>query len=162
MVSVPAPPNGNEAVPVGAPPVALPPSRAARHPARRHLDARRQGTRGRQVDHIDRGAGCLGEGDRSLRRDHLRDRWATVGILVQRGTGGEEICEVLAANPRLEIVPVPVAAPVLNPQEQVWKATREAVPHNHTDLQLSTLARRFKAHLTHTTFPVSFLEHRGC
>jgi hypothetical protein len=84
------------------------------------------------------------------------------GEVVQRGTCGEEICAVLAANPRLEIVPFPGVAPELNPQEQVWKATREAVPHNHTDLQLSTLARRFKAHLTHTTFPVSFLEHRGC
>ena len=68
---------------------------------------------------------------------------------------------MLAANPRLEIVPFPVAAPELNPQEHVWKATREAVSHNHTDRELATLAGRFEAHLTDTTFPVSFLEHRG-
>ena len=74
---------------------------------------------------------------------------------------GEAIREVLAANPRLEIMPFPVAAPELNPQEHVWKATREAVSHNHTDQELSTLAKRFKAHLTDTTFPTSFLEHRG-
>jgi transposase len=74
---------------------------------------------------------------------------------------GEAIREVLAANPRLEIVQFPVAAPELNPQEHVWKATREAVSHNHTDRQLATLAGRFKAHLTETTFPTSFLEHRG-
>ncbi len=74
---------------------------------------------------------------------------------------GEAIREVLAANPRLEIVPFPVAAPELNPQEHVWKATREAVSHNHTHAQLATLAGRFKAHLTDTTFPTSFLEHRG-
>ncbi len=74
---------------------------------------------------------------------------------------GEAIRAVLAANPRLEIVQFPVAAPELNPQEHVWKATREAVSHNHSDRQLSTLARRFQAHLTDTTFPTSFLEHRG-
>ena len=74
---------------------------------------------------------------------------------------GEAIREVLAANPRLEIIPFPVASPELNPQEHVWKATREAVSHNHTDGQLATLAGRFEAHLTDTTFPVSFLEHRG-
>ena len=74
---------------------------------------------------------------------------------------GEAIRAVLAANPRLEIVPFPVAAPDLNPQEHVWKATREAVSHNHTERELATLAGRFEAHLTNTTFPVSFLEHRG-
>ena len=74
---------------------------------------------------------------------------------------GEAIRAVLAANPRLEIVQFPVAAPELNPQEHVWKATREAVSHNHSDHQLATLAGRFKAHLTETTFPTSFLAHRG-
>ena len=68
---------------------------------------------------------------------------------------------MVAANPRLEIVPLPVAEPELNPQEQVGKATRAAVHHNHTDRQLSTLAGRFQAHLTDTTFPTSFLAHRG-
>jgi len=74
---------------------------------------------------------------------------------------GEAIRDVLAANPRLEIVQFPVAAPELNPQEHVWKATREAVSHNHTDPHLVTLATRFEAHLTDTTFLTSFLEHRG-
>ncbi len=74
---------------------------------------------------------------------------------------GEQIGDVLAANPRLEILSLPVAAPDLNPQEHVWKATREAVSHNHQDRQLVTLAKRFKDHLTTTTFPTSFLEHRG-
>jgi transposase len=74
---------------------------------------------------------------------------------------GAAIRAVLAANKRLEIVQFPVAAPELNPQEHVWKATRQAVSHNHTDRQLATLAERFKAHLTDTTLPTSFLEHRG-
>jgi hypothetical protein len=74
---------------------------------------------------------------------------------------GAPMREVLAANPRLEILPFPVAAPELNPQEHIWKAAREAVSHNHTEAKLSTLAARFEAHLTATTFPTSFLEHRG-
>ncbi len=74
---------------------------------------------------------------------------------------GEPIRAVLAANPRLEIMQFPVAAPELNPQEHVWKATREAVSHNHTEHQLASLAGRFEAHLTETTFPTSFLKHRG-
>ncbi len=68
---------------------------------------------------------------------------------------GEEIREVLAANPRLEILVLPVAAPDLNPQEQVWKVTREAVSHNYRDTQLARLAERFKGHLTTTCFPTS-------
>ena len=74
---------------------------------------------------------------------------------------GEAIREVVAANPRLELIQFPVAAPDLNPQEHVWKATREAVSHNHTERALVTLAGRFEAHLRDTTFPTSFLEHRG-
>ncbi len=74
---------------------------------------------------------------------------------------GEAIREVLSAHPRLEIVQFPVAAPDLNPQEHVWKAARAAVSHNHTACQLSTLATRFHAHVTDTTFPTSFLENRG-
>lgn len=74
---------------------------------------------------------------------------------------GEKIREVLAATPRMEVWQFPVAAPDLNPQEHVWKATREAVSHNHRDAQLAVLGKRFEAHLSSTTFPTTFLEHRG-
>ncbi len=74
---------------------------------------------------------------------------------------GPAIRDVLAAHPRLEILPLPVAAPDLNPQEQVWKATRQAVSHNHTKPALPDLAERFEAHLTSTPFATSFLKHRG-
>ena len=74
---------------------------------------------------------------------------------------GEPIRAVRAANPRLEIVPLPVAAPEPNPQAHGWKATREGVSHHHTDRELATFAGRFKAHLRATTFPTSFLEQRG-
>ncbi len=74
---------------------------------------------------------------------------------------GAAIREVLAAHPRLEIMLFPVAAPDVNPQEQVWKTTRQAISHNHTRATLPELAAQFETHLTHTTFPTTFLEHRG-
>ncbi len=80
---------------------------------------------------------------------------------------GEAVRRVLAANLRLEVVEFPVAAPELNPQEHVWKATREAVSHNHAQRQLGPLAEQFEAHLTSTTFPdivsgPSWLPHHCC
>lgn len=74
---------------------------------------------------------------------------------------GAAIRDVLAAHPRLEIVLFPVAAPDLNPQEQVWKATRQAISHNHARAALPDLAEQFAAHLRRTTFPTAFLKHRG-
>ncbi len=74
---------------------------------------------------------------------------------------GPAVRDVLAAHPRLEILALPVAAPDLNPQEHVWKATRQAVSHNHTKPVLSDLAECFEAHLMSTTFVTSFLKHRG-
>jgi transposase len=74
---------------------------------------------------------------------------------------GPPIREVLAANPRLELMHFPVAAPDLNPQEQVWKATRRAISHNHLVPRLPELADRFESHLTATTFESSFLDRYG-
>lgn len=71
---------------------------------------------------------------------------------------GEAIRSVLAANPRLEIVWLPVASPELNPQEQVWKAARAAVSHNHSYTQLLALADAFEVHLRETRFPCALLE----
>src|SRR3954462_3218402 len=74
---------------------------------------------------------------------------------------GEKIRDVQAANPRLEIMTFPTAAPDLNPQEHVWKATRRAVSHNHTQRRLPDLAKQFKDHLTTATFQSGFLERYG-
>jgi len=74
---------------------------------------------------------------------------------------GQAIRDMLAANPRLEIMSFPVAAPDVNPQEQVWKATRRAVSHNHSLTTLPNLAQQFEAHLQRTLFITSFLAHRG-
>lgn len=74
---------------------------------------------------------------------------------------GAAIDQVLQANPRLEIMWYPVATPELNPQEQVWKATRRAVGHNHSQPHLETLADQFENHLLTTSFTSSFLDHYG-
>lgn len=70
---------------------------------------------------------------------------------------GAEMKAVLAANPRLEVLWFPPGCPELNPQEQVWKAVREAVSHNHRHERLASLADAFERHLTTTRFPCSLL-----
>lgn len=74
---------------------------------------------------------------------------------------GAPIRRLLAANPRLEIVEYPVAAPELNPQEQVWKQTRRAVSHNHLTPKLPQLADDFENYLRSNRFESSFLERYG-
>jgi len=74
---------------------------------------------------------------------------------------GQPIREVLDANPRLQLIQLPTAAPDLNPQEHVWKATRRAVSHNHTMRRLPDLADRFEEHLETHTFSSSFLHRYG-
>lgn len=74
---------------------------------------------------------------------------------------GAPIRRVLDANPRLELMIFPVAAPELNPQEHVWKATRRKVSHNHGQPRLPELANRFEQHLQATTFDSSFLDRYG-
>jgi len=74
---------------------------------------------------------------------------------------GLAIRDVLAANPRLEIVRFPPGSPDLNPQEHVWKKAREAVSHNHSLTKLSDLTQQFLNYLQSTRFPSSFLDHYG-
>lgn len=75
--------------------------------------------------------------------------------------GGAAVRHLLAANPRLEIMKLPVAAPELNPQERVWKAARTAVSHNHQIGKLPALADEFETHLQENTFPTSTLKFHG-
>ena len=86
-----------------------------------------------------------------------------IPLLWDRATwhSGDAVRALLAANPRLEVMRLPTAAPDLNPQEQVWRATRAAISHNHDERCLSRLAERFAHHLTTTTFHYSFLEKYG-
>jgi transposase len=74
---------------------------------------------------------------------------------------GASMRQILEANPRLQILWLPAACPELNPQEHVWKATREAVSHNHRHAKLPELAKAFETHLTTARFPCSLLKHHG-
>ena len=74
---------------------------------------------------------------------------------------GPAIDRVGQANPRLEIIWYPVASPELNPQEQVWKAGRRKVSHNHAQAQLNPLADQFEMYLSSTRFASSFLDSYG-
>lgn len=74
---------------------------------------------------------------------------------------GEAIRSVLCANPRLSVMSLPPGCPESNPQEHVWKATREAVSHNHGFAKLPALADAFEAHLGGTRFACSLLDKHG-
>ncbi|MCA9326828.1 IS630 family transposase [Candidatus Saccharibacteria bacterium] len=71
---------------------------------------------------------------------------------------GEAVRQLVADNPRLELMRLPTAAPDLNPQEHVWKAVRAAQSHNHTTTRLTDLSDRWLDHLTSTNFPSSLLD----
>jgi len=74
---------------------------------------------------------------------------------------GKSIDQVLAENPRLEIIFFPPASPDLNPQEHVWKAVRREVSHNHLETRLPELADRFLNKLNSSTFKDTFLDRYG-
>ena len=74
---------------------------------------------------------------------------------------GAAIRQLLADHPRLELMRFPVASPELNPQERVWKATRQRVSHNHDWPKLDRLADLFERHLKTTRFPCSLLDRYG-
>lgn len=75
--------------------------------------------------------------------------------------GGEAVRQVLADHPRLEVMKLPVAAPDLNPQEQVWKAARSAISHNHRFSKLPSLANEFEDFLANNSFHSSLLDTYG-
>ena len=70
---------------------------------------------------------------------------------------GAAVKALLKDNARLQILFFPPASPELNPQEHVWKATREAISHNHMQPNFATLADDFEQHLNNTAFPCSLL-----
>lgn len=74
---------------------------------------------------------------------------------------GAPVRAVLDANPRLQVMPFPTAAPELNPQEHVWKQTRRAVGHNHLIPRLPQLADQTETYLRTHTFQSSFLQRYG-
>jgi transposase len=72
-----------------------------------------------------------------------------------------EVQAFLQRNGRIEVVPFPVGAPDLNPQEHVWKAVRRAVEHNHDLNGIGALADAFEAELRSRSFSSSFFVKYG-
>ena len=100
--------------------------------------------------------------------DYLAADTATGRVYVSRGThvmvvdgASSHVCKDLVIPKNIRLLRLPPYASELNPQEHVWKATRRAVSHNHTQRRLPGLAKRFKDHLTASTFRSSFLDRYG-
>jgi transposase len=74
---------------------------------------------------------------------------------------GEVVRNFLKDHERLEVIYFPVSSPEMNPQEHVWKATRNAVSHNHLPEKLDKVADQFEGHLRQSSFESSFLFHYG-
>ena len=71
---------------------------------------------------------------------------------------GEAIRTFLAKNPRLQLIYFPPACPQLNPQEHVWKATRQEIGHNHSRLTLGALRKDCAHFLDWTLFHFHWVE----
>ena len=63
-----------------------------------------------------------------------------------------QVRRFVEAHPLLDLIYFPPGCPDLNPQEHVWKQTREAVGHLHDYPHLSRLRWAFQAHLENTLF----------
>jgi len=84
-------------------------------------------------------------------------------LLWDRATwhGGQAVKDFLAAHPKIEVMKFPPGSPDLNPQEHVWKLTREKVSHNHLMPKLDVLAEAFASHLVNSVFKSTFLDKYG-
>ena len=71
---------------------------------------------------------------------------------------GLALDEVLAENPRLELIYFPPACPDLNPQEHVWEQARDHVGHNHGYPQFPMLIDDFETYLNETPFETNFMQ----
>jgi transposase len=64
----------------------------------------------------------------------------------------------IEAHPLLDLIFFPPGCPDLNPQEHVWKDTREAVGHLHNYSHPADLRQAFQAHLDGSTFLFDWVE----
>lgn len=74
---------------------------------------------------------------------------------------GPAIREILADNPRLELVYLPPACPDLNPQEHVWDQARDAISHNHRYRHFDLLVSDFETYLNETPVETNFMQKYG-
>lgn len=74
---------------------------------------------------------------------------------------GKEIRNYLKGKKNLELMNFPPYSPELNPQEKVWKTTRQKVSHNHFNEDFQISINNFQAFLERTTFKTNFLKKYG-
>jgi transposase len=65
---------------------------------------------------------------------------------------GAVVRDYLRQHPQIHTFHFPPGCPQLNPQEHVWKLTRDAVSHNHTRKNFPALVQTFHHHLETTCF----------
>ena len=66
--------------------------------------------------------------------------------------------EFVEQHPALDMMYFPVACPDLNPQEHVWKQTRDAISHNHSYASFGDLRQAFHRHLESTDFHIDWIQ----
>jgi transposase len=66
--------------------------------------------------------------------------------------------QFIEVHPLLDLFFFPPACPDLNPQEHVWKQTRDAVGHLHDYPHLSHLRRVFQSYLENTLFHFDWID----
>jgi transposase len=66
--------------------------------------------------------------------------------------------EFVQSHPQLEAIYFPPGCPDLNPQEHVWKLTRDAVGHGCDYRHIGDLRPAFQTHLERTLFHFNWLE----
>jgi transposase len=66
--------------------------------------------------------------------------------------------QFIEAHPLLDLIYFPPGCPDLNPQEHVWKQTRDAVGHLRDYPHLSNLRRAFQSYLENTLFHFDWID----
>lgn len=94
--------------------------------------------------------------------DHLQSVYPGRALLIlwdrAKWHQGTVVRGYLSQHPHLQTFHFPPGSPHLNPQEHVWKRTRDALSHNHTRKDFPALVRAFHHHLETTCFKFEWVE----
>lgn len=71
---------------------------------------------------------------------------------------GQIVQHYLKQHPHLFTCHFPPGSPQLNPQEHVWKLSRQAISHNHRLTDFPALIQAFRYHLENTFFTFDWIE----
>lgn len=94
--------------------------------------------------------------------DHLQSIYPGRALLIlwdrAKWHKGMVVRDYLSQHPHLQTFHFPPGSPQLNPQEHVWKLTRDAVSHNHTRKDFPALVQAFHRYLEMTCFKFEWVE----